>query len=116
MLCPHYKIVWSTEFDRLVDLNKDAANEALQKVPQIQAMIEEAIKTTDEARSALMGAQLDAQEGLRLAQLAEDTAEQASNVSFIRWEVVTWLSCFKPYAANTNALNWNFDWYFWIFI
>ncbi|PVD22260.1 hypothetical protein C0Q70_18068 [Pomacea canaliculata] len=67
------------EFDRLVDLNKDAANEALQKVPQIQAMIEEAIKTTDEARSALMGAQLDAQEGLRLAQLAEDTAEQASN-------------------------------------
>lgn len=66
------------EFDRLVSENKDKANEALAKVPEIEAMIKEALDTTQQARDALQGADHDAREGLRLAEMAERTATDAS--------------------------------------
>ena len=78
-------IFFHTEFDRLVSENKDAADEALKKVPEIENMIQQAINTAQEARDALQGAEYEAKEGLRLAQLAEDTATQASNVGVVLW-------------------------------
>nr|KAG5699979.1 hypothetical protein BaRGS_001798 [Batillaria attramentaria] len=67
------------EFDQLVAENKGKADEALQKVPEIERMIRQALETTQQARDALRGAVDDAKEGLRLADLAEQTATEASN-------------------------------------
>ena len=69
-----------TEFDRLVSENKDAADQALQKQDDIQALIDQARETTNNARTSLDGAEGEAREGLRLAQLAKDRAQEASGV------------------------------------
>ena len=69
-----------SEFDQLVSENKDAADEALNKIPDIETLIGQARNITKAANNILHGVEFDAKEGLRLAALAETTAAQASEV------------------------------------
>ncbi|GFS14721.1 laminin subunit gamma-3 [Elysia marginata] len=74
------------EFDKLVS-KKDAAEQAMQEVPEIKKIIEEAKNTTLMAREALSGVDADAKRALELAKEAEETANMASkNAGNIRKE------------------------------
>ncbi|KAG1663944.1 Laminin subunit gamma-1 [Nymphon striatum] len=65
-------------FDELVQKSKGDADEELKKVPEIQALIEEAENKTQEAANALSGAERDAIDARDIAQKAQEIAEQAS--------------------------------------
>ncbi|GFO02129.1 laminin subunit gamma-3 [Plakobranchus ocellatus] len=65
------------EFDELVG-KEDAANQAMDQVPEIKMIIEEARNTTRMAEDALSGVAADAQQALKLAEEAEATANMAS--------------------------------------
>jgi coxsackievirus/adenovirus receptor len=54
----------------------------LLKIPEIERIIEEAEKKTMEAQDALSGAESDADMALKLAQQAQKTAQDASDVSY----------------------------------
>lgn len=69
-------------FNQQVQENKDKADNALLRIPEIEAIIEEAEKKTMEAQDALSGAESDADMSLKLAQQAQSTAQNASNVSY----------------------------------
>ncbi|XP_071154854.1 laminin subunit gamma-1-like [Mytilus edulis] len=74
-------------FNQQVQENKDKADNALLRIPEIEAIIEEAEKKTMEAQDALSGAESDADMSLKLAQQAQSTAQNASNeASRIRQE------------------------------
>lgn len=74
------------EFDKLVS-KKDAADQAMQEVPEIKKIIEEAKNTTLMAQEALSGVEADAKRALELAREAEVTANMASqNAGNIRKE------------------------------
>ncbi|KAK3719385.1 hypothetical protein RRG08_029540 [Elysia crispata] len=66
------------EFDKLVS-KKDAADQAMDQVPEIKTIIEEAKNTTLMARNALSGVDADAKRALELAKKAAETANMASN-------------------------------------
>ena len=68
-----------TEFDKLVS-KKDAAEQAMDQVPEIKQIINEAKNTTMMARDALNGVEADAKRALDLAKEAEETANMASKV------------------------------------
>ncbi|XP_077506239.1 laminin subunit gamma-1 isoform X2 [Amblyomma americanum] len=66
------------EFDENVKASKDKARAALQRVPEIQALIEEAENKTRDARGALKDAEADANAASDTAKEAQRIAEQAS--------------------------------------
>ncbi|OWF54908.1 laminin subunit gamma-1-like [Mizuhopecten yessoensis] len=68
-------------FDKDVQNSKGEADAALQKIPQIQDMIQEAENKTKEASDALTGAENDANMALSLARQAQDTAQNASQAA-----------------------------------
>ena len=70
------------KFNQEVQENKDKADDALLKIPEIERIIEEAEKKTMEAQDALSGAESDADMALKLAQQAQKTAQDASDVSY----------------------------------
>jgi len=70
------------KFNQEVQENKDKADDALLKIPEIERIIEEAEKKTMEAQDALSGAESDADMALKLAQQAQTTAQDASDVSY----------------------------------
>lgn len=61
--------------------SKGKAQDAIQKIPAIENLINRAENKTQEARDALSGAESDANTALSLAQLAQVTATNASKVS-----------------------------------
>ena len=69
------------DFNQEVKANKDKADEALLKIPEIERVIEQAETKTSEAQEALSGAESDADMSLKLAQQAQSTAQNASDVS-----------------------------------
>lgn len=69
------------EFDENVKASKDKASAALQRVPEIQALIEEAENKTRDARGALKDAEADANAASDIAKEAQRIAEQASKVN-----------------------------------
>ncbi|KAH7979957.1 hypothetical protein HPB49_012193 [Dermacentor silvarum] len=66
------------EFDENVKASKDKASAALERVPEIQALIEEAENKTRDARGALKDAEADANAASDIAKEAQRIAEQAS--------------------------------------
>ncbi|KAH8034135.1 hypothetical protein HPB51_020484 [Rhipicephalus microplus] len=66
------------EFDENVKASKDKASAALQRVPEIQVLIEEAENKTRDARGALKDAEADANAASDIAKEAQRIAEQAS--------------------------------------
>lgn len=68
-------------FNKQVEESKGKAQDAIQKIPDIENLIKRAENKTQEARDALSGAESDANEALSLAQLAQVTATNASMVS-----------------------------------
>ncbi|KAH3798034.1 laminin subunit gamma-1-like [Dreissena polymorpha] len=66
-------------FNQVVQDSRGKAEDALEKVPEIEANIREAEARTQEARDALSGAGSDAAEALRIAQEAEKMAQGASD-------------------------------------
>lgn len=76
-------------FNKQVEESKGKAQDAIQKIPDIENLIKRAENKTQEARDALSGAESDANEALSLAQLAQVTATNASMVS-----------CFLLYAKK----------------
>ena len=68
-------------FNQVVQESKGKADDALMRVPDITALIEEAESQTQEARDALSGAEKDANDALSIAEQAENTAQDASDVS-----------------------------------
>jgi coxsackievirus/adenovirus receptor len=69
------------EFDQQVQASKSKALEALSSVPKIQKLIADAQNKTNDARQALIGAEVDAQNARDTAQEAQQKyAEQASQV------------------------------------
>ena len=70
-------------FNQVVQDSKGKADDALTRVPEIEALIEEAESRTQEASDALSGAEKDANDALRIAEQAESNAQDASEVSSI---------------------------------
>ena len=70
-------------FNQVVQDSKGKADDALTRVPEIEALIEEAESRTQEASDALSGAEKDANDALRIAEQAESNAQDASVVSRI---------------------------------
>ena len=68
------------EFDRQVKESEGKAKDALQNIPEIEKLIEQAENKSSEARDALSGAESDANMALSLAKLAQETATNASTV------------------------------------
>ncbi|EEC12698.1 laminin gamma-1 chain, putative, partial [Ixodes scapularis] len=68
------------EFDENVKNSKEKARAALERVPEIRALIEEAENKTADARDALKDAEEDANAASDIATQAERIAEQASKV------------------------------------
>ncbi|KAL1415178.1 hypothetical protein MTO96_029694 [Rhipicephalus appendiculatus] len=66
------------EFDENVKASKDKASAALQRVPEIRVLIEEAENKTRDARGALKDAEADANAASDIAKEAQRIAEQAS--------------------------------------
>ena len=67
-----------TEFDKSVQESREASKEALGRVGEIEAMIEDAEKLTEDAEDALTGAEMDAKSASETAQRAQKIAETAS--------------------------------------
>ncbi len=70
-----------TEFDEKVQQSKDDAEDALEKIPEIEARIEQAEDKTRQAEQNLAGAEADAILARDIAREAEDIAKMASDVS-----------------------------------
>lgn len=71
-----------SDFEKGVQDSKDQALSALQNLPEIQTLIDEAQKKADSAKSALEGAEKDAQNANTAAQTAQaNYAERASKVT-----------------------------------
>lgn len=67
-------------FNKQVEDSKGKAEDAIKKIPDIENLIKRAENKTQEARDSLSGAESDANEALSLAQLAQVTAINASDV------------------------------------
>ena len=76
-----YNLFTHAEFDDKVQQSKDDAEEALKKIPEIEARIEEAEDKTREAQDNLAGAEQDAKMARDIATDAEDIAKMASDVN-----------------------------------
>ena len=78
---------YTSGFNQVVQESKGKADDALKRVPDIEALIEEAERQTQEARDALSGAEKDANDALSIAEQAENTAQDASDVISLLWNL-----------------------------
>ena len=66
----------------MVQDSRGLADDALKRVPKIEDSIAKAEMKTEEARAALSGAENDANDALSIAEMAEKTAQDASDVRY----------------------------------
>lgn len=79
VLKPHI-CVPSSDFDRRVNDNKTAAEDAMRRIPEINATINEANEKTQRAEKALGNAASDAKEAKAKAEEAEKIANDVQKV------------------------------------
>ena len=70
------------DFDRTVKESKEKALEALKRIPEIEAILDQADNETIRASEAVQGARSAANESKNIADEAKNTADEASKVMY----------------------------------
>ena len=76
------KKVLIADFDRTVKESKEKALEALKRIPEIEAILDQADNETIRASEAVQGARSAANESKNIADEAKNTADEASKVMY----------------------------------
>ncbi len=93
----------AAEFDEKVQQSKDDAEDALERIPEIEARIEQAEDKTRQAEQNLAGAEADAIMARDIAKEAENVAKMASDVSVVSLQARGFDFCVPRVLCNHNV-------------
>ena len=102
--------LYIADFENTVTSNKQAALSALDEVDSINALIDQAVSATNEAKNAMQGADTHAQLSLNVSRDAEKIAKEASEkASIIREKAAESKDSASELSSATQSLSVKLD-------